>query len=88
MEVSAWCGRCGQQFVLSEVLEPPHVGACPRCAEAFAPDYTAVVAAAVRSFDLAADSLATAGGSLRDTAPRLHIDSAGLAEQLRSNLDH
>jgi hypothetical protein len=86
--VTAWCGRCGQQFQLAEVLAPPHAGHCPRCGEPFAPDYTSVVAAAVRSFDVAAQELAAAGTSLREAAPRLHIDSAALAEQLRLALDH
>ena len=70
------------------MLTPPHAGRCPRCAEPFAPSYTAVVAAAVSSFAVAADALSAAGTSLRETAPRLHIDSVGLGEQLRAALDH
>lgn len=88
MQVNAWCGRCGQQFALPELLAPPSAGHCPRCGEPFAAGYTAVVSAAVHSFQLAAEELAAAGTALRDMAPRLHIDAAGLGENLRSLLDH
>lgn len=88
MEVTAWCGRCGQQFAVPEMLTPPVAGRCPRCAAPFAPDYTPVVAAAVQSVQVAADALAAAGTSLREIAPRLHIDTASLAEDLRKALDH
>lgn len=70
------------------MLIPPDAGRCPRCDVPFAPDYTAVVAAAAQSFQAAADALSAAGTSLREAAPRLHIDTSGLTEALRSALDH
>jgi hypothetical protein len=88
VQINAWCGRCGQQFALTEVLVPPRTGQCPRCGESFAADYTAVVAAATQSFSSAAEQLSAAGDALRDMAPRLHIDTVDLGEQLRSALDH
>lgn len=88
VKVTAWCGRCGQQFHLAELLAPPHAGRCPRCDEPFAAGYTAVVASAARSFTLAAQEMLAAGVRLKDVAPRLHIDAAGLGDGLRSALDH
>ncbi len=88
MEITAWCGRCGAQFAVPEMLAPPAAGRCPRCAAPFAPDYTPVVAAAVASVQVAADALAAAGTALREMAPRLHIDTAGLTQALRDALDH
>jgi hypothetical protein len=88
VEVTAWCGRCGQQFRLAEVLVPPRAGDCPRCGEPFAAGYVGVVGSAVAAFERAADALLAAGTQLREMAPRLHIDAAGLAEQVRSALDH
>lgn len=88
MDVAAWCGRCGQQFRLLEVLAAPHAGHCPRCGEPFAASYTAVVAAAVRQLDVAVGALAAAGQQLVDVAPRLHVDTAQLAADLHEVLDH
>jgi len=88
MDVTAWCGRCGQQFRLHEALAAPHAGECPRCGEPFAAGYTAMVTTAVRQLELAASALAAAGQQLLDVAPRLHIDTAQLAADLRAALDH
>lgn len=88
MEIKAWCGRCGQRFDLAELTAAPQSARCPRCGEPFALDYTVPLVVAAQSLALAVETLLAAGTSLRGLAPRLHIDSAALADQLRSALDY
>ncbi len=88
MDVGSWCGRCGQQFRLVEVLQPGAAGHCPRCGAALSAEYTTVVAAAVRQVTSAAAALATAGRQLAEVAPRLHVDTERLGADLHKALDH
>ncbi len=78
MNVTAWCGRCGESFPLLEVVDSGTPGHCPRCGVAFAPDYAAVMVSAVRQVLAAAAVLDQSGGQLRDVAPLLHIDQASV----------
>lgn len=88
MDVGAWCGHCGQPFRLVELVESGAPGSCPRCGEALAPGYGVVVATAGRQVLAAADALAAAGRQLAEVAPRLHLDTATLAANLRAVIDH
>lgn len=82
MNVSAWCGRCGEAFRLLEVLEGGTAGACPRCGRQFASGYAAVLAGAVRQLVAAAESLDGAARQLGDVAPALHVDARKLCAEL------
>ncbi|MGH8870040.1 MAG: hypothetical protein ACRDYU_18885 [Actinomycetes bacterium] len=86
MNVTAWCGSCGGAFALSEVVHSG-VGRCPRCAEVLAPDYTAVLAGAVRQYLSAADALEGATRQLRQIAPSLHVDRRRLSSDLDAAAD-
>ena len=86
MRTGAWCGGCGRSFALAEVVEPGNAGRCPRCGRIFAPDYSAVLVAAVRQLLAAADALEAAARQARDVAPRLHIDARRLCDDLEALL--
>lgn len=87
IDVTAWCGRCGERFRLVELFDRVPPASCPRCGEPFAPGYAAVVVTAVRQFLAAADALAQAGTELTDVAAGLHVDAAALSGQLAAVLD-
>ncbi|HLZ38709.1 MAG TPA: hypothetical protein VKP64_13360 [Mycobacteriales bacterium] len=87
MNIPAWCGFCGESFRLHEVLEGGNAGACPRCGEAFASGYSAVLAAAVNQLRAAADALDSAARQLADVAPALHVDRRKLYAELDDALE-
>lgn len=68
-----WCGRCGRDFDLAEVLEPGAAGRCPRCLEPFAPSYDALLIALLRGV-LAGASDERALADLASIAPALHVE--------------
>ena len=86
MKPAAWCGVCGRSFRLAEVVEPGHAGRCPRCGRIFAPDYSAVLVAALRELLAAADALEAAARQTRDVAPLLHVDARRLCADLEALL--
>jgi hypothetical protein len=88
VNVTAWCGRCGESFPLLEVVDSGTPGRCPRCGVALAPEYGAVFVSAVRQLLAAAAVLEQSGGQLADVAPLLHVDRRALAEELEGSLDH
>lgn len=88
MNVTAWCGRCGESFPLLAVVESGTPGHCPRCGVALAPEYAAVFVSAVRQVLAAAAVLEQSGAQLADVASLLHIDRRALAEELQGSLDH
>lgn len=87
IDVTAWCGRCGQRFRLVELCDRTPPASCPRCGELFAPGYASVVVAAARQFLAAAGALAQAGTELTDVATGLHVDAVALSGQLTAVLD-
>jgi hypothetical protein len=82
VKLPARCGRCGATFLLGEVVEAGTAGRCPSCGELFAPDYTPVLAAAVRQLLAAADAMDGAVRQLRALAPALRIDVSQLPAEL------
>lgn len=86
IDVTAWCGHCGQRFRLVEVCDGIPPASCPRCGDPFAPGYASVVVTAARRFLAAADALAQAGSELTDVAPALHVDAQALSGQLTAVL--
>jgi len=86
-QVPAWCGTCGESFRLAELTEQGAAGRCPRCGYALAPSYVAVLDTAVRQLLAAAADLAEGGRVLRETAPRLHVDTRALCAALEKVLD-
>jgi hypothetical protein len=87
MNISAWCGICGESFRLLEVMEGGTAGRCPRCGEPFAAGYAAVLAGAVNQLATAADALESAVRQLADVAPALHVDRRKLYAELDDALD-
>jgi hypothetical protein len=88
MNVTAWCGRCGESFPLLEVVDSGTPGHCPRCGVALAPGYATVLVSAARQVLAAAAVLEQSGAQLTDVGPLLHIDRRALAEELEGSLDH
>lgn len=87
MNVSAWCGRCGESFRLAQVVDEGAVGRCPRCGEPFNSAYTVVVAGAVAQLLRAGEELRESVHRLREVAPLLHVDRARLYADLDVDLD-
>lgn len=84
MSLPARCGRCGGDFVLDEVVEAGTAGRCPRCGLLFAPDYTPVLAGAVRQLLTALDAMEGAVRQLRALAPALQVDVSQIPAELDS----
>ena len=82
MNLPARCGRCGAVFALGEVVEAGTAGRCPSCGELFAPDYTPVLAGAVRQLLTATDALEGAVRQLRALAPALQVDISQIPVEL------
>lgn len=82
MKLPARCGRCGGAFLLDEVVAAGTAGRCPRCGELFAPDYTPVLAGAVRQLLTAADAMEGAVRQLRALAPALQVDVSRIPAEL------
>jgi hypothetical protein len=86
VDLRAWCGYCGQTFRLAELVEGGFSGRCPRCSEDLAPGYTPVASAAVHLLLSAAADLEQAASRLSDSAPRLHVDTRKLADDVTTAL--
>ena len=82
MELSAWCGRCGESFRLAELVESGFTGRCPRCGRDLAGSYGPVVSAAVQDLLAATQAMDVAAQRLRDSAPHLHVDVRRLSGAL------
>ena len=82
MNITAWCGHCGDSFRLLQVVEEGAGGSCPRCGFVFAPGYRTVVVSAIRRLSAAADALEEARMQLHEVAPGLHVDGRRLATDL------
>ena len=87
MNVSAWCGHCGESFRLAELVEGGFDGCCPRCGQELAEaSYLPVASGAVHDVLAAAHALDSAMTRLRDVAPRLHVDGRKLRAELTESL--
>lgn len=86
MNVEGWCGVCGESFRLAQVVTEGTGGRCPRCGHVYNSDYNAVVTRAVAAFLKAADDLAAAAQTMRETAPKLHVDRELLYKALDEDL--
>jgi hypothetical protein len=82
VNLRARCGRCGGVFAVGEVVEAGTAGRCPRCGELFAPNYTPVLAGAVRELLSATDALEGAIRQLRALAPTLQVDVSQIPAEL------
>jgi hypothetical protein len=87
VQVTAWCGWCGESFRLDEMTAQGFSGRCPRCGEPLSPDYTPVASAAVHELLDAAEQLSAAAIRLREVAPRLHLDARRLTADISESLD-
>jgi predicted amidophosphoribosyltransferase len=81
VNVTAWCGTCGEAFPLIEAVHGVP-GRCPRCGQQLAPDYTAVLAATIGQLVSAAAALEGATRQLHQIAPSLHVDRRRIAADL------
>jgi DNA-directed RNA polymerase subunit RPC12/RpoP len=87
MNVSAWCGHCGESFRLAELVEGAFDGRCPRCGrDLIEASYLPVASGAVHDVLRAAAALDEAAARLRDVAPRLHVDARKLTADLTEAL--
>jgi hypothetical protein len=86
MQLTAWCGNCGESFGLAELVDGGFTGRCPRCGVDLASSYGPVVSAAVHDLLAAVATLEQAAARLAETAPRLHIDTRSLSEQVAASL--
>lgn len=86
MNISAWCGYCGESFRLEELVADGYTGRCPRCGEDLSPGYAPVASAAVHELMAAAASLELAATRLRDVASRLHVDARKLSQDIGAAL--
>jgi hypothetical protein len=87
VNLRAWCGHCGESFLLAELFAGGFTGRCPRCGNDLAPGYVSVASAAAADVLAAATALSEAAARLRDVAPRLHIDVRKLNADLADALD-
>lgn len=87
MNVEAWCGSCGENFRLAQVVDE-FGGRCPRCGVVYSHEYNAVVTTSSAQLIRAAELLHDAGQQLRDIAPLLHVDREALYKALDEVLDH
>jgi uncharacterized paraquat-inducible protein A len=86
MQLRAWCGNCGESFALAELVEGGFTGRCPRCDVDLAGGYAPVASTAVHDLLSAVATLEQAAARLAETAPRLHIDTRALSEQVAASL--
>jgi hypothetical protein len=87
MNVSAWCGHCGESFRLAELVEGGFDGRCPRCGRELAEaSYLPVASGAVHDVLRAAAALDEAATRLREVAPRLHVDGRKLRADLTESM--
>jgi hypothetical protein len=87
MNVSAWCGHCGESFRLAELVEGGFDGRCPRCGGELAEaSYLPVASGAVHDVLRAAAALDEAATRLREVAPRLHVDGRKLRADLTESM--
>jgi hypothetical protein len=82
MNLSAWCGHCGESFRLEELIAAGYSGRCPRCGRDLSPGYAPVASAAVHDVIQSAAALEGALARLHDVASRLHVDARKLCTDL------
>src|SRR5437879_1990193 len=72
MKVKGTCGHCGREFLVRQVLESD--GHCPWCGKPFQPQYTAVLAEALKIVEDAGSTLENALEKVAGMRPALALD--------------
>jgi hypothetical protein len=87
MRITAACGDCQRDLLLSQLVEGPVLaGRCPWCGTLLAPHRTLLLADTVRRAEDAATELERALERLGENWARLHIRPESVLEPLRAQL--
>jgi len=88
MKIKATCMNCGEELLLSQLLEGPVVqGECPSCGVIMAPDYTDHLLTTVRRLEAAGTEFELVLGKLRGGWARFRIDRDSTLGRLDKLLD-
>ena len=88
MKIKATCMNCGEELLLSQLLEGPVLqGECPWCGVILAPDYTELLLPTVRRLEVAGTEFESALGRLRGGWARFRIDRESILGELERLLD-
>ena len=87
MRITATCGNCRRDLLLSQLVEGPFLaGRCPWCGTLLAPHYSLLLADTVRRAEDAATELERALERLGGSWARLHVRPESVLEPLRAQL--
>jgi hypothetical protein len=85
MKVKGTCAHCGREFLIQQVLESQ--GHCPWCGKPFQPNYTAVLAEALKLVEDAGSTLQNALEKVADMHPAFVLDEDSVLSEIEAHLD-